>query len=602
MSFIKLLPLWLIAMALLSACTQTQNDEGENGSNQLGSEFSADQTAGYTCPMHPHYISTDPNGSCLICGMDLVAARGADEGVQDDQADQYVASNVAVATTITVDTGVTQTMGVRVGTATLTELSGTLGLFAVVEPNQRLETVSVARIEGWIDKLFIRAEGDQVSKGQMLYRVYSPAVLSAQKDYLNALKLGERQRILAVEQRLISMGMQQESLSSIKKNRKLIPSFVVYAESDGVVVSLSAREGDYIKPGSPIIRLQSYDSVWVVASVPEMDLPFVNIGSAAKMSFRSLPGETLTSRVDYIYPAMDTSTRTARVRFVVPNHRGELLAGAYASVNLEFDRGRRLSVPTEAVLHDSLGHRVILALGNGRFQSRIVNIGMSLDGRTEVVSGIEEGEAIVVSGQFMLDSEINLREGLSRFVPPMNRPAEKKDEYNKALNTELGPLSEVKLDSSTLTQFDHFVDAALYLHKSLSTNESINPNFIDPTIRLADALEPRFFGTELVVVLEQSKHALEAAQQAQSNRALEQSLGKLMSALAPWLLTGAPQHYRDLGLYLYLDIDSNRHWLQQKGQPKNPYGSTRWQLISWPKRPSETDTIAPVKHTIKIME
>ena len=599
MSFIKLLALWVIVTALLSSCGQSKNDEGENGSNQLGRELSVDQAAGYTCPMHPHYISTDPNGSCLICGMDLVAARGSEEGAQDDQG---LGSNVSVATTITVDTGVTQAMGVRVGTATLTELSGTLGLFGVVEPNQRLETVSVARIEGWIDKLFIRAEGEKVSKGQMLYRVYSPGALSAQKDYLNALKLGERQRILAVEQRLISMGMQQESLSSIKKNRKLIPSFVVYAESDGVVVSLSAREGAYIKPGSPIVRLQSYDSVWVIASVPETDLPFVNIGSAAKMSFRSLPGVTLESRVDYIYPAMDTSTRTARVRFVVPNHQGELLVGAYASVNLEFGRGRHLSVPTEAILHDSLGHRVISALGNGRFQSRMISIGMSSDGRTEVISGIEEGEEIVVSGQFMLDSEINLREGLSRFAPSVDKQAEKNGEYNTPLNNKLVPLSEVNLDTSTLTQFDHFVDAALYLHKSLSTNEAINPNFIDPAIRLADALEPRFSGTELVMVLEQSKHALEAAQQAQSNMALAQALDELMSTLVPWLLTGTPQHYRDLGLYLYLDIDSNRHWLQQKGEPKNPYGSTRWQLISWPIRPSEIDTVEPVNLTPKIME
>ena len=562
----------LMVAILLSACGESQHTEHNHSSNNMANsatthESGSEQLATYTCPMHPHYISTDPDGSCPICGMDLVPVDSSDEDV----------SNTDV-TTLSLAAGMIQTIGVRTQKAKVTELGSTLRAFGTIERNERLENVSVARMEGWIEELLVQAEGDQVTKGQILYRVYSPDLLSAQKDYLAALRIGNRQRISAVEQRLRSLGLQQPLLATLKTSKKAIPDVAVYAEADGTVVDINVRKGDYIKPGTPIVRLQSFENVWVIASIPETDLPLIKHGLSASLKFKSAPDAPSQSRVDYIYPTVNPKTRTARVRLVVPNKSGRLLPGAYVDVEFNIDREQRLSVPTEAILRDSRAQHVIMAMGEGRFQARAVTVGMSGNGLTEIISGLDEGDPVVVSGQFLLDSEVNLREGLSKLAPQIEAVV---SDHSLAPTTT--SISEMQLDAATLAQIDHFVDAALYIHKAIVAGSEIDPGFVEPAIQLGDSLRARFTGTELDSILDQSQQALQAAQQARSGQLLVQQLDGLLGSLNPWLLEGEPQHYRELDLYLYLDVDSDRHWLQQKGETKNPYGEGDWQLIEWPE-------------------
>jgi len=327
-----LLPLG--AAALLGACNDTPGVRTtETPAEGQVAAVSAEATQ-YTCPMHPHYISTDPDGSCPICGMDLVPVAAEAGGAQGDG-------------TIAVAPEMIQTMGIRTAPAETVEIGQSLRAFGVVETNERLENVAVSRLEGWIESLTVRAEGDTVRPGALLYRVYSPDLIAAQKDYLNSLEIGNETRISAVRQRLRSLGMQNAAVDRLTQNREVIERVPVYAEAGGTVAELQVREGDYVSPGTPILRLQSYSGVWVMASLPETDLPLIDTGMPVRLDFPSAPEAPAEGTVDYIYPTIDPATRTAQVRIEVDNAAGYLRPGAYADITMDLGGGERLSVPTD---------------------------------------------------------------------------------------------------------------------------------------------------------------------------------------------------------------------------------------------------------------
>ena len=512
-------------------------------------------TTQYTCPMHPHYISSDPNGTCPICGMDLVAVAGG--AAQNDGDGISVAAEMI------------QTMGIRSVPAADVDMGKSLRAFGIVEPNQRLESVAVSRVEGWIEDLSVRARGDSVGPGALLYQVYSPDLIAAQRDFLNALQIGNEDRIAAVRQRLRSLGMQTSVIDRLVQNRSVIERTPVFAEAGGIVEELNVREGDYINPGTPIMRLQSYSNVWVMASVPETDLPLINAGMPVRLDFPSAPQAPADGVVDYIYPTIDPRTRTAQLRIEVDNTSGVLLPWAYADIAMNLGGQPRLSVPTEAVLRDSRGTHVIISLGEGRFAGRAVETGINADGRTEILSGLEPGEQVVASGQFLLDSEMNLREGFAKLSSP----------------AEFGPdtpLSGLPIDGATLAEIDHFTDMALYFHEALTERYRIDPFFADPALALGKSLRARFAETQLVPILEEAESALIAAKEARQGPELQTQLARLVKALEPWLLTGAPIHYRDAGITLFKEDGTGRPWIQQGQRPRNPYGDAGAEAIAWP--------------------
>jgi Cu(I)/Ag(I) efflux system membrane fusion protein len=550
--------------------------------------------------MHPHYVSTDPDGSCPICGMDLVpasqtsgAASSAASGeilyykhpmgkadtspvpkkdfmgmdyipVYDDQNSSDGSISVAPE--------MIQTMGVRTAPVALADFGRSLRAFGTVETNERLENVAASRVEGWIEDLRVRAEGDTVRPGALLYRVYSPDLIAAQKDYLNSLAIGNDNRIAAVKQRLRSLGMQNIAINRLTESSSVIERVPVYAESGGTVASLQVREGDYIKPGTPILRLQSYAGVWIIARVPETDLALIDTGMPVRLDFPSAPGAPAEGRINYIYPTIDPKTRTGEVRIEIDNAAGYLRPGAYADISLDLGGEPRLAIPTEAVLRDSRGSHVILAFGEGRFAGRAVQTGISANGRTEIVAGLQPGEQVVASGQFMLDSEVNLREGLAKLQAPMTLTA--------GPDT---PLSELPVDATTLAQIDHFIDMALYFHEALTDGYKVDPYFVDPTLGLGETLRVRFATTKLVPILDAAETALRSAKETRDAEALAGDLARLTTALEPWLLEGAPVHYRDEGLMLFREVDKGRLWLQEGSEPRNPYGDAEAKRVAWPE-------------------
>ncbi|MEQ8299982.1 MAG: efflux RND transporter periplasmic adaptor subunit [Hyphomonas sp.] len=581
---------------LLSACGGTAPPHASAPQSETRN---ATEIAQYTCPMHPHYISTDPDGACPICGMDLVPvspASAARSGAgtaeilyykhpmgqadtspipkKDSMGMDYIPVYAEPSTadgSIAVAPEMIQTMGVRTAPVEVADFGRSLRAFGTVETNERLENVAVSRIEGWIEDLRVRAEGDTVRPGALLYRVYSPDLIAAQKDYLNSLKIGNENRIAAVRQRLRSLGMQTSTINRLSETRNVIERVPVYAESGGIVAALQVREGDFIKPGTPILRLQSYSGVWIIASVPEQDLALVDTGMPVRLDFPSAPGAPAEGRINYIYPEIAPQTRTGQVRIEVDNAAGYLRPGAYADISMDLGGEPRLSVPTESVLRDSRGSHVILALSDGRFAGRSVQTGLNANGRTEILAGLTQGEQVVASGQFMLDSEANLREGFSKLQGPVAMMA--------GPDT---PLAQLPVDATTLAGIDHFTDMALYFHEALTDDYRIDPFFVDPALGLGATLKVRFADTRLVPVLTEAEAALRAAKGANEGEALAAELSRLMTALEPWLLEGAPIHYRDAGLSLFREDGTGRLWLQEGGKPRNPYGDKPAEAIDWP--------------------
>ena len=586
----------LLIMGAASATLFVAACGGSTGatSNQTETMATAGETQQYTCPMHPHYISTDPDGTCPICGMDLVPADktmapAGQKGEilyykhpmgkpdtspvpkKDSMGMDYIPVYAEDAGAgVTVSPEMIQTMGIRTAPAEVRDFSRVLRAFGTVETNERLENATVSRLEGWIENLAVNAEGDTVRPGSLLYRVYSPDLIAAQKDYLNSFAIGNEARIASVRQRLRSLGMQTAAIDRLTETRRVIERVPVYADAGGTVAELQVRNGDYVKPGTPILRLQSYAGVWVIASVPESDLPLVDTGMPVRLDFPSAPDAPGEGRIDYIYPTIDPKTRTAEVRIEVDNDSGYLRPGAYADISLNIGGRPRLSGPSEAILLGSEGARVVIAEGNGRFSGRAVETGISTNGRTEILSGLASGDMVVASGQFLLDSEANLKEGLAKLEAPEATSVDPET-----------PLSEIPVDDQALAEIDHFTDMALYFHEALTEGYEIDPLFVDPAIGLAAKLRSQYANTKLEPIIDSFEDALQSAQEADDTEELRVALSRLMQALSPWLLEGAPSHYRDAGLSLYRDDASGHHWLEEGNSPSNPYGGDIEELINW---------------------
>ena len=354
----------------------------------------------YTCPMHPHYIS-DHEGTCPICGMDLVQMEaGPEAGPTAGQSRQI----------ITIAPEVIQNMGVRIAPAERAIFGRKVRATAIVMENERSRSVMTARVEGWIEDLKITAVGDPVKKGMKLFEMFAPELVVSQRDYLAAMRDRDRRRLEATETRLRAFGVQDQAMRQLAAEGREMQRLPFYADRDGVISELPVVNGEYVKRGASVLRIQDYTTVWMVVNVAEKDLVFIGTKTRASFSLPSIPGRTFETLVDYVYPTIDTKTRTGRVRFVVNNEDGVIRPGSFADVSFDNGAEPRLAVKSEAVLQSEQGAYVVLALGEGRFEPRPIEPGLVSGGWTEVRKGVAAGEQVVVSGQFLIDSESALKE------------------------------------------------------------------------------------------------------------------------------------------------------------------------------------------------
>lgn len=348
----------------------------------------------WVAPMDPNYRRDQPGKSPM--GMDLIpvyeegAASGPDEG----------------AGTIRVSPEVVNNLGVRTARVEQTALNFEVSTVGYVQYDQDRIVHIHPRVEGWVERIHVQAAGEPVEQGQPLYELYSPALVNAQEELLFALGRGDGRLARAAESRLRSLNVSEAAIQSLRRERKVSQTITFYAPISGVVDDFTLREGLFVKPGMTLMSIGSLDEVWVEAEVFERQASLIQPELPVVMELDYLPGREWQGSVDYIYPTLDPKTRTLRVRMRFDNRDHLLKPNMFAQVRIHNDTDPDvLSVPREAVIRGGGNNRVVLALGEGRFKSVHVRTGRSDGDRIEVLDGVREGEQVVTSAQFLLDSE-----------------------------------------------------------------------------------------------------------------------------------------------------------------------------------------------------
>ena len=330
--------------------------------------------------------------------------------------------------TISIDPRMVQNLGFRtapVERGTLAQEARATG--SVMANESRIEVVQ-SRAAGWVERLHVRKVGDPVRKGQLLAEVYSPDLLTAQQELLLALRSASEHPdagslVEASRYRLSFLGMSDTQIAQIQEYGHAQRRVAFYSPINGVVTQLGVREGARVSPGMNLFNLVDLSTVWVTAEITEAQAAWIANGQPAELRFPALPGRVFKGSVDYVYPELMAETRTLKARIVLDNPRLELKPEMYATVTVSGGAKREaLLIPSEALIRTGTRSAVIIAGGEGHFRPADVTVGDEADGKVEIRSGLQENQQVVASGQFLIDSEANLRGALGRLMPPGNEP------------------------------------------------------------------------------------------------------------------------------------------------------------------------------------
>lgn len=361
----------------------------------------------WVAPMDPNYRRDEPGKSPM--GMDLVPVY-ADQGQGE--------GNV-----VTISSAVVNNLGVRTAEAEQSRLWRGIDTVGYVDFDESKVSHIHLRTEGWIERLYVESEGERVRENDKLFDLYSPDLVNAQEEYVQSLSLGNKSLVRASRDRLVALGIPDNQIKELNRERRVRQTVTIYAPQDGVVSTLPVREGMYVKPATRVMSLADLSSVWLLAEVFERQSDWVNTGQPAEVRLSYLPGRTWDGSVEYIYPSLDPVTRTLKVRLRFDNPDEALKPNMYANVKIfGGSKDATTVIPLEALIRTGREERVIIDRGAGRFEARAVKAGIESGDWVEILEGIKPGESVVVSGQFLIDSEANLKASLMRMSEPAGEP------------------------------------------------------------------------------------------------------------------------------------------------------------------------------------
>ncbi len=438
----------------------------------------------YTCGMHPDIISDKP-GNCPICGMKLIPVKNSSltQSAKDRKILYWRApmdpneiynhpgkskmgmdlvpvyeDGAGGSGIVTIDPAVEQNMNVQTYMVASRQLSSTVitnGVLKIEEPSEYIVTT---RVNGWIQKLYIDYTGKKVFKGEKLMDIYSPELVSAQQELLTAISYQSSVNktnltdVLASGNELVKNAVRKLQLldvpdadiKKIEQTREVSTYMTLYAQSSGTVINKNIIEGQKINAGAPLLEIADLSNLWLTADIYEYELEKVAVGSQADIKFNYLPGKIYKGKISFIYPTLDPKSRTVKVRIDIPNSSGELKPDMFANVEI---KGKNLGitpvVPENAVIRSGTKDLVIISLGDGKFKPQYVELGGYSGGYYQVLKGLNEGNVIVTSAQFLIDSESNLKAAINQFressPAPQNESGNKTDnETTKDMNKDSG--------------------------------------------------------------------------------------------------------------------------------------------------------------------
>ncbi len=460
MKAVKLICLFIVALAFaggaaffIAGCDRSQVASSQDANKNL-----------YTCGMHPQVIQDHP-GNCPICGMKLTPIRKqptptdlagsgstnaptgprkvlyykstmmpgetspvpAKDSMGMDMVPVYesAAAGSAEAGLISIDPVTMQDMDLRTALVAQGPLRRTIRTVGVIDYNETTLADVTTKFKGWIEKLYVNATGQLVMKGDPLFEIYSPELYSAQREYLLALEQrtnapGAKALRISALTKLKFFDISDAQIAELERSGQPSKTLRILAPQDGFVVQKLVVEGQMVDPGMKIYRLADLGLVWVQAQIYEQDLVYIKLGQEATVTLDYLPDREFRGRVTYIYPNVDEKTRTAQVRMEFHNPGYFLKPGMFATVQVVSElEPSALLIPDMAILRSGEKNTVFVALEGGKFDPRTVTLGPQAENDTyQVLSGVKPGERIVISGQFLLDSESQLREAILKMREP----------------------------------------------------------------------------------------------------------------------------------------------------------------------------------------
>jgi Cu(I)/Ag(I) efflux system membrane fusion protein len=368
---------------------------------------------------------SDRNSMVDMPGMPAMPGMGlpAKPPSKDPSTLESSASSAEPSSVVTIAPERLQSVGVRyeaVQRRRLEKLIRTVGRVAVDE--RRLAKVTI-KFHGWIEQLFVSATGDHVKRGQELFTIYSPDLVATQEEYLLALQgrkqLGEsefpevarssKELLEATRHRLHLWDISEEHIRELERTKQVTKTLPIHSPITGTVIKKEVLQGTHVEPGEELYTIADLSHLWILADIYEYELPFVKVGQKAAVTLSYDPSIVLNGRVGFIYPTLDAKTRTAKVRFELDNPKEMLKPDMYTNVELGVNVGMRLAIPQEAIIESGQKQVVFLHHGGGKLEPRSIKTGVKTGEWSEVLEGLKEGDHIVTSANFLIDSESRLK-------------------------------------------------------------------------------------------------------------------------------------------------------------------------------------------------
>lgn len=320
-----------------------------------------------------------------------------------------------------------QLIGVKTAPVTVRALGKTIRTVGRIEADEKkLATINL-KFEGWIEKLYVDYAGKYVKKGEPLAEVYSPELFATQQEFINLIKWAGQSGevkdetvnkmltrdseaiVEAAKQRLRLWDISEEQIKSIAESGKPVRTLTIYSPINGYVIQKAALQGMRVMPGEKLFDIADLSTVWVIADIYENELSLVHTGDRATISLSYFPGKKFTAVIDYVYPVLAGDTRTAKVRFSIPNPGGQLKPQMFTNVEIKVAMGRKLAVPEDAVIDTGTRQIVYVDKGDGYFEPRDVVVGLRSDGLVEILKGLKAKERVATAATFLIDSEARLK-------------------------------------------------------------------------------------------------------------------------------------------------------------------------------------------------
>ena len=520
----------------------------------------------YTCGMHPWVILPKP-GDCPICHMELTPIDPA----------KFTGE-------ITIDPVVVQNMGVRVEPVVTGPLTKTIRTVGTVDYNERNVRDVNIKVSGWIEELHVDYVGATVQAGDPLFELYSPQLYAAQEEYLLAWRNRDQtpnaaSLLEAARTRLEYFDITDQQIEQLQLRGEPDKTLTIRSPHTGVVIAKHANEGMKVDPGMQVYRIADLSTVWVLVTVYEYQLPYIEAGMKAIMSLPYIPGQSIEGEVIYIYPYLDKKTREVQVRLEFDNPNNLLKPGMFANVQLTNTlASEKTLTPRSAVIDTGERQVAFVSRGEGKFEPRDVRLGIENgDGMVEVISGLKPGEMVVTSGQFLIDSEAKIREALAKMIRG-DMAYEQKATAELAGASALSELPEsVERDLDTiLTEYfaigDRLAGDSI---DGITRHGSLLAETLDQIVTVDVPQDPHFWHKHQDAIATARANALKLSE-TQDIAAARLQFAELSMALETVAMaTGVPPGFdrevQVLRCPMYRSGQGGTTWLQPAGDVRNPY-------------------------------